>query len=479
MRKIGWSRLAIVLAPMAVAGCVMGPNYQRPAVAQPEQFRAQVTPAEATSFADLAWWDLFNDPALQALIRQSLTYNYDLAAATARIDQARAIVRVARSQASPQVTADGFAGAEQTLAPTREDIGTAKFASIGGAFHAVWELDLWGRIKRETEAARAHMYSEEEVRRGVMLTLVSDVATGYFRLLELDRQLQIAQESQTRFRSTHDLFSLRFEAGRDNRLPVERAKASLDSSSARVADLQRQIAQQENALSVLAGGFPHGIERGRGLTAQTLPPAMPVGLTTDLVRRRPDIRKAEQDMIRANAQVGAAIANFYPKIGLSTLAGFIGVNGQGNIDGGFGLWRAGLGFAGTLFDGGRLHAIYHERQAFWDETVAKYKGTILTAFRETSDALVAQQRLAERRAALETQVAALRQAVELADIRYHAGRANYFEVIEAEQQLFPAEDELAQVQQAQLVAVVDLYKALGGGWKLSDEQWSQPGVTRS
>jgi len=472
MRTLRRPLLAAALVPLALAGCVQGPDYVRPEFAQPDQFRSQVTPSDATSFADLAWWEVFNDPALQSLINESLANNYDLQAATARIEQARAIVGVARSEGLPQVEYNGFAGGEQTVFPTVNEVDTVELFSSGGGISAAWELDIWGRIKRETEAARANMYAQEEVRRAIMLTLVSDVANGYFRLLQLDRELQIAQESQTRFRSTHDLFSLRFEAGRDSRLPVERAKSSLDASNARVADLKREIAQQENALSVLAGGYPHAIQRGRPLTAQTMPPSTPVGLTTDLIRRRPDIRAAEQDMIRANAQIGAAIADMYPKIGLSTLAGFIGINGEGNIDGQFGFWRAGLGFAGTLFDGGRLQSVYEERQAFWDEMVAEYRGTVLTAFRETSDALVAQQTLAEQRASLEAKVAALRQSVELADLRYRAGRASYFEVIEAEQQLFPAEDELARVQQAQLVAVVNLYKALGGGWKLSDAEWN-------
>jgi multidrug efflux system outer membrane protein len=202
---------------------------------------------------------------------------------------------------------------------------------------------------------------------------------------------------------------------------------------------------------------------------------MPAGLTTDLLRRRPDIRQAEQVMVGANAEVGEAVANFYPKLSLSGLLGYIGIDPEGGPGGGFGFWRAGASLVGPIFTGGRLEAEYHERQAFWDEAVASYKRTVLVAFRETSDAMVAQQTLVDRRAALETQVAALRQAVDLAMIRYRGGRATYFEVLEAQQQLFPAEDELARVQQAQLVAVVDLYKALGGGWKLTDDQWNKPG----
>lgn len=464
---------AAALLCASSSACVMGPNYQRPQIAQPNDIRFQINQSDATSFADLAWWDVFKDPALQALINNALANNTDLQVAASRIEQARQLVGVAKSEALPQVGYDAHGAIAKKPADDQDLVGT--YSSAFGILNAAWELDIWGRIRRATEAARANMYAEEEVRRGIMLTLVSDTASGYFRLLQLDRELAIAQESQGTFAKTHELFSLRFEAGRDSRLPVERAKASLDESTAQVADLKRQIAQQENALSVLTGAYPGPIPRGMALTAQELPPQTPVGLTTDLLRRRPDIRAAEQNMISANAQIGEAIANFYPRIGLSALAGLIGIGGAGALDGHSGFWRGGLNIAGPIFTGGRLESEYRNRKAYWDETVAQYRQTILTAFRETSDALVAEQRLAEQRAALETKVAASRQSIDLALERYHGGRASYFEVIEAQQQLFPAEDQLARVQQAQLVAVVNLYKALGGGWNLTDDQFQRHG----
>jgi multidrug efflux system outer membrane protein len=474
LRKAFFGRAAAALACGSIlSSCVMGPNYQRPQVTQPNDFRFQISQADATSFADLAWWDVFKDPALQALIGNALANNNDLQVATARIGQARELIGVARSQALPQVNYDAHGGIAKKPGDD-QDIG-GSYSSAVGILNAAWELDLWGRIRRATEAARANTYQQEEIRRGIMLTLVSDVANGYFRLLQLDRELAIAEESQSTFAKTHELFSLRFQAGRDSRLPVERAKASLDESTAQVADLKREIAQQENALSVLAGGYPGPIPRGTALTAQVMPPQTPVGLTTDLLRRRPDIRAAEQGMISANAQIGEAVANFYPRIGLSALAGLIGIGGAGALNGSSGFWRGGLNVAGPIFTGGRLESEYRNRKAYWDETVAQYRLTILTAFRETSDALIAQQRLAEERAALETKVAASRQSIDLALERYHGGRASYFEVIEAQQALFPAEDQLAKVQQAQLVAVVNLYKALGGGWNLSDEQFQRHG----
>jgi len=463
--KAGAIRLAgIALAALSTSACVVGPDYERPAVTQPGEFRSQIGTAEANSIADLPWWEVFNDPALQTLINQALANNNDLAVAAARIEQARARLGVSRSELYPQIGYGAEGGVQQTLTPVPNDVDTVRYSAIGGFLNAAWELDIWGRIHRQNEAAQANLFAQEEVRRGILLSLVSDVAAGYFRLLRLDRELAIAQESSETHKRTLDLFTLRFEGGRDSRLPSERARASYESSTGRIADLQQQIAQQENALSILTGGYPHAIERGQPLTAQTLPET-PVGLTTDLLRRRPDIRAAEQHMISANAEVGVAVANFYPRIGLSSLLGGFAVDGEGNISGSFGVWNILGNLAGPIFTGGRLESIYDERRAFWDETVAQYRQTILTAFRETSDALVAQQRLAERRRALEAEVAARRAAVELANVRYRDGRASYFEVIEAEQQLFPAEDELAQVQQAQLAETVNLYKALGGGWQ--------------
>ena len=463
------ARLLAGLAPLLACGCVVGPDYQRPELTHPEQFRSAITPAEAASFADLPWWEVFRDPALQSLITTGLQNNPDLLIAVARIERSRAMVGVARSEGLPQVGYQAAAGAEQTITPEADNIDEVTFGALSGGLTASWELDLWGRIRRQTEAARANLLAQEEARRGVMMTLVSDIASGYFRLLQLDRELAIAQESQQVFGGMFDLFSQRHQAGRDSRLPSERSRASFESSRARVADLRRQITKQENAIGVLIGGYPQPIGRGLPLVAQTMPET-PVGLTTDLIRRRPDIRQAEAEMMGANAEIGVAVANFYPRIGLSTLLGFIGIDTDGGVDGSFGFWRAGGGLLGPIFSGGRLESIYDERRAFWDETVAGYRRTVLGAFRETSDALVAQQTLAERRAALEGQVQALRHSIDLALERYRGGRASYFEVLEAQQQLFPAEDALARTQQDQLLAVVALYKALGGGWQRVDEQ---------
>jgi multidrug efflux system outer membrane protein len=416
---------------------------------------------------------VFNDPQLQGLIGEGLANNHDIKIAVARIEQARALVGVARSEAHPQLNYNTFIAGEKTFVPEPDNrVGTAEFGSFGGAIQAAWEFDVWGRIRRSTESAEANLLAQEDIRRGVLLTLVTDIAGGYFRLLELDRELAIAQESSGVYKRQLDLFTDRFNAGRDTRLPVDRTQADYDASTARVHDLQRLIAQQENALSVLVGGYPKTIPRGKPLTEQTIATSTPLGSTTALLQRRPDILAAEQKMIQANADIGVAIANYFPRIGLSALGGGIDAYIDGNWEG-FGTWRAAIGASGPIFTGGRLKAIEQNRRAFWDEAIAQYQKTVIRAFQETSDALVAQQTLAQRRTALESQIAALRRSSGTAMDRYTGGRASYFEVLEAQQQLYPAEDALAQTQRDQLVAVVNLYKALGGGWNLTPPQWTQ------
>ncbi len=467
----------VVLACFTVAGCRVGPNYARPDVKVAPEFRAaepQPATTDTTSLADLPWWQVFNDPQLQALVNQALVNNYDIQVAIARIDQARATFGVARSGNKPQVGYGADGGGAMSPLPLSNSIEQVQYAGISANVNAFWELDVWGRIRSTKDAARASLYAQEEIRRGVQLTLVSDVAAAYFRLLSLDRELAIADSSAAVFQKNVELFTLRFEAGRDTRLPVERAQANYDNSRDRIAELKQAIGQQENVISALLGGNPGAIARGRPLTQQTMP-LTPVGLTTSLLQRRPDIRAAEQDMINANAQVGVAASNFFPKIGLSALFGGRSLNISELINGTFGMWNVAGTLAGPLYTGGRLRETENNRKAFWDETVAQYRKTLVTAFQETSDVLIAQQNLIDRRTALESRVGALQRAVDLATVRYDAGRASYFEVLEAEQQLFPAQYALTQVQRDQLIVVVNLYKALGGGWQLQPDGWVRPG----
>jgi len=451
----------------------VGPDYKPPPVDSVAEFRSQVGPSEAASLADEPWWRVFNDKMLQALIEEALSHNYDLELAVARVDQAQAAVWVAASSLYPHAGYEGYVGREKSFVPIEQPTGNITYNAFAAVLNATWELDVWGRIRRSTEAARAALYAQEDVRRGVMLVLVSDVAAGYFHLLELDRELEIAQQSSNTYQQTLNLFTQRFEFGRDNKLPVERAQAAYDSSLADIATIRREIIQEENALSILLGAYPRSIERGTELTRQTAP-AAPFGLTSTLLQRRPDILQSEQTMIGANAEIGVAVANFFPRIGLSAFYGGQSTSIDKVFDNSFSIWNIAADMAGPLFQGGALLQGYYAQRAYWDGAIAQYKQTILSAFREVSDALVAQQTLVDQRAALEHEVKALQEAVELSLLRYNAGRASYFEVLEAEQLLFPAEDQLAQTQRDQLLAVVDLYKSLGGGWQLTDAQWVEP-----
>lgn len=448
-------------------GLEVGPDYQRPAVAAPEDFRGRLGSAEAASFADLPWWEVFGDPVLQQLVRQALVGNYNLQGAVANVEQARALVGVAASSLYPQVGYEGAAEREKAfLIPDRPN---PTFNVFLGAFNLAWEIDVWGRIRRSTEAARAQFLASEEARRGVVVTLVSDVATNYFRLLELDRELAIARDSADIYRHTLDVFTERYRGGTDTKISTARAQANLQASIAKIASLQRQIVAQEDAISVLLGSNPAPVERGTPLIAQTTPET-PSGLTSALLERRPDVRGAEQSMITANAEVGVAVANFFPVIGLSALYGGESAKTQDLFKSSGNIWNIAADVSGPIFQGGKLIESYYAQKAFWDETIARYRGTIVRAFGEVADALAAQARLAEQRAAQEAQVAALQEAVELALLRYKTGLSNYIEVLDAEQLLYPAEDALAQTQRDQLLAVVNLYKALGGGWATPGEE---------
>ena len=453
----------------------VGPDYKPPEIKPVETFRSQVGPSEASSLADLPWWKVFNDRALQGLIETALEHNYDLELAEYRVEQSRFLIGVAASEFYPHIGYEGAAGREKTFVPIENAGGNVTFNSFSGLFNLAWELDVWGRIRRSTEAARANLLAQEDIRRGVMLSLVSGVASAYFSLIELDRELAIAHESARVYKETLDLFTQRFKFGRDSRLPVERAQASYDSSIANIASLERAIVQQENALSVLLGAYPEAIKRGVRLTEESLP-ATPLGVTTDLLQRRPDILQAEQNVVSANAEVGVAVANFFPRIGLSAFYGAQSPNMNHFLDSSFSIWNVAGTMTGPIFEGGELLNTYYAQREFWDGTLSQYKQTVIVAFREVSDALIAQTTLISEKQALEHQVVALKEAVDLALLRYKAGRASYFEVLEAEQLLFPAEDSLAQTQRDQLLAVVNLYKALGGGWTLSDAQWIQPSV---
>ncbi len=453
------------------SACAVGPNYVRPPVAPPEDFRGQVTPVEAASLADLPWWEVFDDEVLQGLVVEALDANYDLKSAVQRVAQAKAQVGVAQSPFYPQIRYEGSAGRQRQ--PRFQNQPSDEFSLFYGAFALAWEIDVWGRIRRSNEAAQQALLANEEFRRGVLLTLVTGVAGAYLTLLELDRELEIAHETAVAFQQTLELFTRRYQGGIGNQLQVSRAEAALAQAEATIPDLELQIAIQENALCVLLGRNPGEIPRGTPFAERPAPPATPPGLPSALLERRPDVLEAEHTIAAANAQVGVAIANFFPQIGLTALYGGQSTELKDIVKEGFSLWNVAGNAAGPLFQGFELLEQYRGQVAFWEETKAQYEQTVITAFSEVSNALTSQTRFAEARAAQERAVLAYRDSVRLSLIRFDSGLASYFEVLEAQQQLFPAEIALARFQLGQLLSVVDLYRALGGGWQLTDDQWTR------
>lgn len=460
----------LVLA-VFVPACAIGPNYERPELDVPEEYRNEVEPAEAASIADLPWWEIFEDPVLQGLVREALAANYDLRVAVQRVEQAREIVTVSQSPFYPQLGYEAQAG--RFREPKLHDRPKDTYSLFFGAFALAWELDVWGRIRRSSEAAREALYATEEFRRGVVLGLVTGVAQAYLSLLELDRELEIAVETAESFQETLDLFESRFQGGIGDKLQVARAQAALYTTTARIPELQRQIVVQENAISLLLGRNPGPVPRGRPLDDYDNPPPVPAGLPSDLLERRPDILQAEHTVASANAQVGVAMTNFFPRIGLTALYGGQSTELTDILKDNFSIWNIAGNLSGPLFQGFALLGQYRAQVAGFEETVALYERAVNAAFAEVSDALTTQAKLAEARVAQERAVVAYRESVRLSRVRYDSGLASYFEVIEAQQQLFPAELNLARIRRDELVTVVTLYRALGGGWELTESEWRQ------
>jgi multidrug efflux system outer membrane protein len=336
-----------------------------------------------------------------------------------------------------------------------------------------WEIDLWGRVRRLSESALAQYLSTREARRGVLLSVVSEVGQAYFELRELDAQLEIARRTTETFQGTFDLFNRQLAGGVTNQLVVSRAEAALGTAAAAIPNLERLIVAQENLLCFLVGRNPGPIPRGQSLTEQALPPEVPAGLPSTLLERRPDLRQAEQQLISANANVGVAMASFFPTISLTGSLGGVSPEVSDLFQAGK-TWSLAAGLTGPLFQGLRLKNQYDVNVAQWEQAKIQYESAITNAFGEVSTALVAHQKLAEVESQLARSVAAYQEAVRLANIRYFAGLSSYVEVLDAQQQLFPAENALAQARFSRLFNFVQLYKALGGGWNAGDPAWARP-----
>jgi multidrug efflux system outer membrane protein len=453
---------------LIVAGCAVGPNYHRPKTGIPEVFRGQ-TDLATNSLAELPWWQVFKDDALQGLIRAALTNNYDLRIAVTRVEQAHAIADEARAGFFPQLNYQGIAGRGKNAAngvPT----ATGKTADIFVAdANASWEIDLWGRIRRLNESARAQFLATREAQRNVRISIISQTAQAYFQLLSLDAELQIAKEATNAFGGSLKIFSERLEHGVASRLETSAAEAAEATAAAQIPDLQRRIALQEDAINVLIGKYTGPVPYSDSALEKISIPEVPVGLPSTLLERRPDVREAEQQLRSANAQVGVAVADYFPELSLTGLFGRVSPELSAFTAGGANAWSVAANLTGPIFQGGRLNAQYREAKAARAQSWLQYQAAVLNGFREVSDALVSRQFFADARVAQETAVGADREAVQVVMERYLAGQSSYYEVLQQQQQLFPAEDALVQIGLNQLVNTVQLYQALGGGWEMKDE----------
>jgi len=466
------SLLIIGALALILTGCAVGPNYHRPAIQTPDQFRSpspsQLT--DARSLADLKWWEVFKDEQLQELERTALAQNYDLRAAVARVEAARANLGIVRSNQLPnldaaadistiRVSRDGATPVPRALVPSQNrTFGAATLGLLS------FELDIWGRLRRATEAARANLLQTEEIRNAVMTTLVSDVATSYLSLRELDYQLEISERTLDTRQASLDLIKVRRSGGVATLLDLRQAEQLVYTASETIPVLQQQIEQTENLISLLLGRNPGAIRRGLQLTEQKLPD-VPPGLPSSLLERRPDIRAAEQALIAANAEIGVAKAAYFPQISLSGFLGGQGTQLTSLFSGPSGVWNFTPQVTQPIFTAGRLKSNVRFTEALQQSALIQYQKTIQTAFAEVSDALIAHQRVRESRVQQELLVNALRDRTRLAYVRYRGGVDTLLNALDADRDLFQAELNLSEIRLNELLTVVQLYKALGGGWQ--------------
>lgn len=447
-----------------LAGCAVGPNYKKPEINTPGNYR--FAPTQTTnSFGDLPWWEVFQDPQLQDLIHTALTNNYDLKQAVARVEQARQQSVATRGQLLPQIGYGGDVGRGRNAlfnAPAVRNGETAGSAQLN--LNAAWEIDIWGRLRRLSEAARAQYLATDEARRGVTITLVGEVAATYFQLLDLDEELRIQRAATNAYAGSYRIFNDRRINGVASKLETDRASAALANAGAVIPQLELDIATTENQLNILLGRNPGPIARTNSLSQTQFSPEIPAGLPSDLLRRRPDVLSREQSLIAANATIGASFANFFPQIGLTTFVGKVSPELSAFSAGSANAWNVGATLVGPVFQGGAIRAQYRAAKAGFDEAKAAYEQSVLTAFAEVSNALIARQKYAEMREYDDQAVIALSSSVELATERYLNGKSSYYEVLQAQQELYPTQRAQVQAQFSELLAFVQLYKALGGGW---------------
>ncbi|HJR59947.1 MAG TPA: efflux transporter outer membrane subunit [Vicinamibacterales bacterium] len=457
----------VLIAGAVVTSCTLGRDYSRPAVETPSTHRFASADATAASLADLQWFELFRDETLTGLVKTALQQNFELRIAAERVLQARAAFGITRADQFPAVaaSADLTAARSSRRGAGAVPAGTDTDVSYTQAgFSLGWELDVWGRLRRLSEAARAQYLATEEARRGVITTLVADVSETYLALRALDLELEIARRTRDVATDSLRLTEARRTSGVASGLDVRQAEQLLFTATGQIASIEREIAQAENALRLLLGQTPGDVPRGRPLEAFQAPPAVPAGLPSALLERRPDIRRAEQELVAANAQIGAIKAEYFPRI---SLTGFFGAQSRALSDllsAPARLASASVGAAVPVFNAGRTRGNVKLAEAVHREALVNYERVIYTAFRDVSDGLAAYAKTSEQRTQQERLVEALSESTRLATQRYEGGLDSYLPVLDAQRNLFQGELELARLRQRELASIVQLYRALGGGW---------------
>ena len=463
MFRLRWLTAVVCLA---LTGCMVGPKYKRPPVTVPDSYRGiapDAGPQTATSIGDEKWWEVFQDPQLQALIREALSQNYDVRIAATRVLQAQALLGITRADQFPTITG-GASSSNERLPATRI---TPAFETSPSQVNLslFWELDFWGKYRRATEAARANLLATEWGQKAVMSSLVSNVALAYFQLLELDSEMDISRNTLASRKESLRLVEVRAKGGATSMLDVRQSEQLVYTAAGTIPDLERRIEQQENLISILLGKNPAPVTRGKPLVDNAILPTVPAGLPSSLLERRPDIQSSEQQLVAANARIGVAKAAYFPQITLTAVGGYQSAALTNLFTGPAGLWSVGGQLVQPIFTGGRIRSNVRLTEAQKQEAVLVYQQSIQQSFREVSDSLVAYRKNQEFRAQQELVTNSAQDATRLSDMRYRGGVTSYLEVLDSDTRYFDAQLSLAQARLNERLALVQVYNALGGGWQ--------------
>lgn len=462
---ISWHWI-VAIALLMLTGCAVGPNYKRPPVTVPGTYRglaADSEPQATASLGDEKWWTVFQDEQLQVLIREALSQNYDLRIAATRVLQAQAVLGITRADQFPTIT--GGASASSTSFPRTKTLPGFETSSNQVNLSLFWELDFWGKFRRATEAARANLLATEWGQKAVLSSLVSNVASAYFQLLELDAEMEISRRTLASRRDSLHLTEIRAKGGATSLLDVRQSEQLVYTAAASIPDLDRRTEQQENLISILLGRNPGPVTRGKPLVENPLLPVVPAGLPSSLLERRPDIQSVEQQLIAANARIGVAKAAYFPQITLTAEGGYQSSALTSLFSGPAGFWSFGGQLLQPIFTGGRLRSNVRLTEAQQQEAVLFYQQSIQQAFREVADSLIAYRKNQEFRAQQQLVTTAAQDATRLSGVRYQGGVTSYLEVLDSDTRYFDAQLILAQAQRNERLALVQLYNALGGGWQ--------------